>query len=132
MKSVQIDRNRPLKDEPQTGHNRWHPDIQPILEVDEGEEVVLPTRDAIDGQFNSSTRTGDFDTMDPGLVHPLTGPVYVKGAHPGDLLEVEFLDIVPQPWAFTCILPGLGFLRDLYTEPFIVHWTIADNWATSP
>ena len=55
----------------------------------------------------------------------------MQGARPGDLLEVEFVDIVPQPWAFTAIMPGLGFLRDVMTTPFLVHWDIADGWATS-
>jgi len=45
-------------------------------------------------------------SMEAGAVHPLTGPVFVKSAQPGDLLEVEFLDIVPQPHAFTAIVPG--------------------------
>lgn len=48
MKTVAIDRRRPLREEPQTGHNRWHPDIPPIIEVEEGEEVALETRDATD------------------------------------------------------------------------------------
>jgi formamidase len=67
-----------------------------------------------------------------GAVHPLTGPVYVKGAQPGDLLEVEFLDIAPEQWAFSAIVPGLGFLRDVMTTPFLVHWNLADGMATSP
>ena len=54
--------------------------------------------------------------MEAGAIHPLTGPVFVKGARPGDVLEIEFLDIVPQPHAFTAIVPGLGFLRDLFTD----------------
>jgi len=61
----------------------------------------------------------------------LTEPVYVKGAAPGDGLEIEFLDIAPQPVAFSAILPGLGFLRDCMTTPFLVHWQIKDGWATS-
>ena len=69
--------------------------------------------------------------MDAGVIHPLTGPVAVKGAEPGDLLEVEFVDIQPQPYAFSVIFPGFGFLRDVFTEPFMVHWSIADGYATS-
>ena len=46
MKGIQIDRKRHLADDPKTGHNRWHPDIAPVIEVDEGEEVALETRDA--------------------------------------------------------------------------------------
>ena len=45
MKSIKIDLGKRLKDAPSTGHNRFHPDIPPILDVDEGEEVVLETRD---------------------------------------------------------------------------------------
>jgi formamidase len=131
MKSVHIDRKRRLRDEPSTGHNRFHPDIPPIVAVEEGEEVVLETRDGCDGQLGPSTTEAAIAAMDAGAVHPLTGPVFVKGAQPGDVLEVEFLDIIPQPYGFTAIVPGLGFLRDLFTTPFLVHWQIHDGWATS-
>ena len=132
MKSVEIDRSKRLKDQPTTGHNRFHPDIPPLLTVDEGEEVVLATRDGVDGQMSPGTTEADMAIMEAGAIHPLTGPVFVKGAQPGDVLEIEFLDIVPQPHAFTAIFPGLGFLRDIYTTPYLVHWQIKDGWATSP
>ncbi len=132
MKSVEIDRGKRLRDQPATGHNRFHPDIPPILTVDEGEEVVLATRDSVDGQLGLSASEADMAVMDAGAIHPLTGPVFVRGARPGDVLEVEFVDIVPQPHAFTSIIPGLGFLRDLFTTPYLVHWQIRDGWATSP
>ena len=45
---VRVDASKPLKAEPNTGHNRWHPDIPPLIEVDPGEEIVLETRDASD------------------------------------------------------------------------------------
>ena len=132
MQSIEIDRSKHLGDEPSKGHNRFHPDIPPILEVEPGEEVVLETRDGVDGQLGPTATEADFEHFDAGLVHPLTGPVLVKGAQPGDLLEVEFLDIVPQPQAFSAIIPGLGFLRDICTTPFLVQWQISDGWATSP
>jgi len=131
VKYIPIDRKRRLKDEPGTGHNRFHPDIAPIVVVEEGEEVVLDTRDGVDGQLGPSTTESDIASMEAGAVHPLTGPVFVNGAQPGDVLEIEFLDIVPQPHAFTAIVPGLGFLRDVFTTPFLVHWQIRDGWATS-
>jgi len=131
MKTVTIDRSRHLADQPGTGHNRWHPDVAPIVEVEEGEEVALETRDATDGYLTSRSTEADFPSMQVGAIHPLTGPVLVKGARPGDLLEIEFVDIVPQRWAFTAIMPGLGFLRDVMTSPYLVHWDIADGAATS-
>ena len=131
MANIDIDRKKPLKDEPNTGHNRWHPDITPVLEVDEGEEVAFQTRDALDGQFNPNTTAANLAQVEAGPIHPLTGPVFIKGAQPGDLLEIEFLDIAAEPWAFSAVIPGLGFLRDIITGPFIAHWDIADGWATS-
>ena len=131
MQSITIDRSKPLREESNTGHNRWHPDIPPIVEADAGEEVTLETRDAFDGQMRPGVTEADFPGMDAGVIHPLTGPVAVRGAEPGDLLEVEFVDIQPQPYAFSVIFPGFGFLRDVFTEPFMVHWNIADGYATS-
>jgi formamidase len=69
--------------------------------------------------------------MDSRVVHPLTGPVFVKGAKPGDLLEVEYLEIIPQKHAWTRFVPGLGFLHDLFDHPYLVHWDLTRDWATS-
>src|SRR5437660_5416619 len=131
MHSIRIDRAKRLGEEPGCCHNRFHPDIAPIVEIDEGEEVALETRDALDGQLKPGTTVADFASLDAGAVHPLTGPVFVKGAQPGDILEIEFTDIIAEPFAFSVIVPGLGFLRDLFTEPFLVDCRIADVWATS-
>ncbi len=102
MHAIRIDRSKKLCDEPHCGHNRYHPDIEPLLEVNEGEEVVLETRDAVDGQIAPDSTVADFAKIDIGSLHPLTGPVYVKGVKAGDVLEIEFLDVVPQATGFTC------------------------------
>src|SRR5205814_10182020 len=69
--------------------------------------------------------------IEAAVVHPLAGCVFVKGAMPGDMLEVEFTDIIAQPTTFSAIMPGLGFLRDVFADPFLVHWQIRDGWASS-
>jgi len=131
MRAIRIDRSKRLCDEPGCGHNRYHPEIPPVIEIGEGEEIALETRDALDGQITPSSTVADFASLDVGAVHALTGPVFVKGAQPGDLLEIEFTDIIPQATAFSAIMPGLGFLRDTMTEPFLAHWDLRDGWATS-
>jgi formamidase len=128
---VRIDRSKPLAEEPETGHNRWHEAIPPILRVRPGDRVVLETRDAIDGQITPATTAADVGRADLGPVHPLTGPVYVEGAEPGDLLEVRIGEIRPEPFGFTVQVPGFGFLRDEFPEPHIVRWRIAEGWAQS-
>ena len=130
--TVRIDRNKPLCDEPQTGHNRWHPDIPPALRVDPGDTVVLETRDAFDGAITPDTTAADLHRADLNVVHPLTGPVFINGAEPGDLLEVHIVEITPQPFAFTTIVPGFGFLREFFPTPFLIKWTIAGGVAVSP
>ena len=131
MKSIELDYSKRCGDEPEKGHNRWHPDIPPAVEAECGEEVVLQTRHAFDGGVTPASTAPDLLNADLNVVHPLTGPVYVKGAEPGDLLEVTTRHIDPAPWGFTTIIPGFGFLRDVFLEPYIVHWTIADGYATS-
>lgn len=131
MKSIEIDRSKRLKEEPHTGHNRWHPDIQPVIEVEPGEEVVLETRDAYDGQITPGMAASELAHLDNKVAHPLTGPVYIKGAKPGDLIEIEYLDIIPQPYGWTRMMPGAGFLRDIFLDYYLVHWEIRDGWATS-
>jgi formamidase len=131
MQRIRIDRSKCLAEEPHLGHNRYHPDLEPLLEVAEGEEVVIETRDGVDGQLRPGTTVADLARLDGGRIHPLSGPIYVKGAQPGDALEIEFLDIVPEQTGFSAVVPGLGFLRDVMTTPFLVHWRLAEGWATS-
>ena len=77
-----------------------------------------------------SPRTADlFDT--PPIAHPLTGPLEVRGALPGDVLEVEILGYETDGFGWTAIWPGSGFLGDLFTEAFLVRWELADGLARS-
>ena len=128
---IRIDRSLSLAAEPHTGHNRWHPDIPPVLRCEPGDEVVIDTRDTFDGFFDRGSTAKDVEQAPFGLVHPLTGPVEVAGARPGDLLVAEILEVIPQPFGFTAQVPGFGFLRDDFPEPFLVRWDLADGWATS-
>ena len=59
-------------------------------------------------------------------VHPLTGPVFVKGAKAGDVLAVtiEKIEAGPDRFGYTVIVPGFGFLRDVFAKPFFVRWDL--------
>ncbi len=129
---IAIDRAKTLSQEPAKGHNRWHPDIPPVATIEPGQVIGIETRDALDGQVTPNTAAEDLGRINMNVVHPLTGPIFVKGAEPGDLLEVTIVEIEPQPFGFTTQIPGFGFLRDLFPEPHIVRWTIANGFATSP
>jgi formamidase len=105
-------------------HNRWHPDIEPVLRIRPGEEVTLEARDGLDGQVTPASMHADLLGIDLGRGHPLAGPVHVEGTEPGDLLEVEILAFDPAQFGFTAVIPGFGFLADLFPDPFLVKWEI--------
>ncbi len=115
----------------ETGHNRWHPDLEPVAVVRAGEEITLETRDGLDGQLTRASTDGDAGNLAVSAAHPLTGPVFVEGAEPGDLLEIEILAIDTPDYGVNCIIPGFGFLADLFTEPYIVHWDLDGTHARS-
>src|SRR2546427_8450448 len=118
-------------------HNRFHPAIKPVISVKPGDTVIMETRDAFDGQITRTSTAADvIPTFSGGplnlnRVHPLTGPVAIQGAEPGDLLVVHILDIIQDDFAYTINVPGFGFLRSEVPGPAILHWDIKGDVATS-
>jgi len=97
----------------------WDNSIEPALEVEPGESVLLHVRDASDEQISAGSSVDDVLRLDFSHVNPVSGPIYVKGARPGDTLAVELLEFRPQDWGWTAIIPGFGLLQDEYTEPWL-------------
>lgn len=128
---IELDLNRPLVDDPRLGHNRWHPDIPAVLRCAPGDTVALRARDGYDGQITRDSTAADVLGMDTARIHPLTGPVHIDGAQPGDLLVVDVLSVETGDFGATLNIPGFGFLRDEFTEPHLIRWEIADGFATS-
>jgi formamidase len=129
---VRIDAALALREEPHTGHNRWHPEIEPIAHVAPGTEITLETRDGLDAQLGRTSASSDLNGVRFGRSHPLTGPVYVEGAEPGDLLEIEILGYEHADYGITAFLPGFGFLGDIFEEPYLVAWDLGDGYARTP
>jgi formamidase len=130
-REIRLDLSKPLSAQPDRGHNRWHPDIPPVLRVEPGDEVVLDTLDAGDAQLDPDRGAEQMGGLSLNRVHPLTGPIAVEGAEPGDLLVVDVLDCTPAAWGWTLQIPGFGFLRERFPEPFMVRWRLADGHAVS-
>jgi formamidase len=112
-------------------HNRWHPALEPVATVVPGQEITFETRDGLDGQLTRDSTHADAGRLNLGLGHPLTGPVFVEGAEPGNALEVEFVSYESADFGTTAIIPGFGFLADLFPDPYLVKWEIADARARS-
>jgi acetamidase/formamidase len=96
-------------------HNRWNRDLPAAVTVRPGEVIQLLCRDALDiGEAARSLTPEGSLTLDLGGVHPLTGPVEVEGAEPGDVLEVEVLDVSPLvDFGYAVISPALGMFGAL-------------------
>jgi formamidase len=103
-----------------------------VATVRPGDVVTLETRDGLDGQLTRSSTHADCDEPDLGTAHPLTGPLFVDGAEPGDVLEVEVVAYETPGFGVNCVIPGFGFLADVFTEGFLVPWELDPSQARSP
>ena len=111
------------KDDPNC-FNRIHYAIKPVARVNPGQQFVLETRDGLDSDLDFNSTPADVAAINLNLCHPLTGPVYIEGAKRGDAIAITVVDIAPDEFGSTTIVPGFGFLRDVFPDPYIVHWEL--------
>jgi acetamidase/formamidase len=97
----------------------WDNSIEPVLEVDSGEIVDFIVRDASDEQIRADSTSEDVAKLDFNHVNPVSGPVYVRGAQPGDVLAIDILEFRPRDWGWTALIPGFGLLADEFPEPWL-------------
>jgi acetamidase/formamidase len=110
-------------------HREWNNAIPPRLEIDPGDTVVFRTRDAADYYYKRSSTHADVLGRGPFRGHPLTGPVRVRGAEPGDTLVVEVVAMKPAlDFGWTAIRPGRGLLPESdFPNPFLQIWDVSDG-----
>jgi len=111
--------------------NRYHPEIPAVARANPGDMIVFHTRDALDSDLTLDSNADDLAAVDLNFVHPMTGPVHIEGAERGDVLAITLVDIAPDEYGYTVIVPGFGFLRDIYTEPYLVNWRQSRTHAVS-
>jgi len=104
-------------------HNGWDNAFEPKLRVAPGETIAFETVDASGGQLSPDSTVADIAALDFGKVNPVTGPVYVDGAEPGDALKITLLEYGPSGWGWTANIPGFGLLADQFPDPAIHVWT---------
>ena len=97
----------------------WDNALEPALSIESGEDVLLHVRDASDEQIGPGSGDDAVANLDFAHVNPVSGPVEVRGAKPGDVLAVEILEFAPRDWGWTAIIPGFGLLADEFPEPWL-------------
>lgn len=88
-----------------------------------GETVEFEVFEASGGQLSPESTVADVASLDFGKINPVTGPVYIEGAEPGDSLKVTLESFAPSGWGWTANIPGFGLLADQFVEPAIINWT---------
>jgi acetamidase/formamidase len=105
-------------------HSRWNRALEPRLTISSGDTVHMSCLDASGGQVTPGATVEDFLAIDRNRIHALTGPIRIDGAEPGDVLEIQVLQVEHRGWGWTSVTPGLGFLKDRFRDPYLFHWTL--------
>jgi acetamidase/formamidase len=88
-------------------HYIFSPDNKPILEIQPGQAVTVETRDASNGQL----RPNRPEPIDRDTLLPMTGPIAVRGAIPGNVISIAIESIRFPDKGYAWIRPGLEFGR---------------------
>jgi acetamidase/formamidase len=100
----------------------WDNSIPPVLTVNENEVVTFQTRDSGNDQIQPGDDVEAVRNLDFSRINPISGPIAIAGARPGDVLQVDILGIETRDWGWTAIIPGFGLLADEYPDPFVHVW----------
>jgi len=97
----------------------WDRSIEPVARVAPGETVTLEVNDGSGGQIDSRSTAEALTTLDFSRVNPVTGPLEVLGAEPGDSLVIEIVGMEVESWGWTANIPGFGLLSDDFPNPVL-------------
>jgi acetamidase/formamidase len=104
--------------------NTWDNSVPPVLTARPGEAITITTRDPSNLQLSPQSDTNSIAQLDFSQVNPIHGPIAVKDAQPGDVLQVDIHSIDIGDWGWTANIPGFGLLADEYPDPFLHVWEL--------
>jgi len=105
-------------------HSVWDRSIPPRLHIESGDEVAYECIDASGGQVCPGMTVEEYLAIDRTRIHALTGPVWIEGAEPGDVLEIDVLSTRHADWGWSSVIEGLGFLKERFRDPYLFHWLL--------
>ena len=105
-------------------HSVWDRSLKPRLRIEPGDEVQIECVDASGGQVAPGTTVAEYFRIDRTRIHALTGPIWIEGAEPGDVLQIDVLATRHAGWGWTSVVEGLGFLKERFHEPYLFHWLL--------
>jgi acetamidase/formamidase len=105
-------------------HSRWNRDLPPRLTIASGDTVHLECLDASGAQVRPGMTLDGYIDINRERIHALTGPIFVEGAEPGDVLQIDVLEVAHKGWGWSSVIAGLGFLKHRFADPYLFHWTL--------
>lgn len=103
-------------------HHGWNNANAPVLRIAPGDSIEFETVDSSGDQLSAKSTLADLEKLDFGKVNPVTGPVHIDGAKPGDAVKVTLLSFGPSGWGWTANIPGFGLLADQFKDPRLHIW----------
>ena len=101
----------------------WDNTVEPRLEIESGDTVVFECPEPC-GQVTPQWDDDALANIDFSLIHALVGSVFVKSAQPGDVLQVDVLDLEHKGWGWSGHLQNFGLLADDFDYAYIHHWKL--------
>src|SRR6202162_2352172 len=108
-------------------HYKWDNSLPAAVEIAAGDVVHFDTEEVTSGQLKQGDPAAKLGQLNFDKLYPLGGPVFVKGAGPGDVLEVEILALRPGSWGWTALLPGLGLLAADFPDPYVRYFELGSR-----
>ena len=103
-------------------HFGWDNTFQPAQTVAPGSTIEFECLDSSGGQLTAGSTVADVETLDFGKINPVTGPIFVEGAEPGDALKITIESFKPSGFGWTANIPGFGLLADDFKDPALTIW----------
>lgn len=104
-------------------HHEWDASLEPTLHIRPGDTVHFDLKMAGHGQIRQGVPYQD-TKVDFSTLYHLLGPIHVKGARPGDVLEIDVLELTPGAWGWCAVLPELGLLPEDFPAPFLRYFDL--------
>ena len=104
-------------------HFGWDRSIPPVQTVAPGTRLHFECLDSSGGQLTPDSKTPDLVNLAFEKINPVTGPIFVEGAEPGDVLKVEIEHFHPSGFGWTANIPGFGLLADQFPDPHLRVWS---------
>lgn len=105
----------------------WDRSRAPLLSMASGESITIEVVGGSGNYFRRDSTSEDVRKRPPSRGHSLAGPVFIRDAHPGDVLEIELLAMKTWDWGHTFVTKGMGLLPEDFPEPFLKIWDLSDH-----